>query len=52
MWYGASMVASAFSGRFSTWGKGSFTKVIEGVKSDGIFGRRSMFLGVDMNEIR
>jgi hypothetical protein len=51
MWNGTSMVASAFSGRFSKWGKGNFTKVIKG-KSGGIFGRRSMFLGVDMNEIR
>jgi hypothetical protein len=52
MWNGTSMVASAFSGRFSKWGKGNFTKVIKGDKSGGIFGRRSMFLGVDTNEIR
>ena len=52
MWCGMSMVASAFSGKFLTRGKGSFTRVIKGVKCGGIFERRSMFLGVDMNEMR
>ena len=42
---------SVLAGKFSTWGKGSFTRVIKGVKCGGIFGRQSMFLGVDMNEM-
>ena len=46
------MVASAFSGRLSTLGSGSLIKLIRGCKIGGSFGRRSMFLGVDMKEMR
>ncbi|KAK3022753.1 hypothetical protein RJ639_045618 [Escallonia herrerae] len=45
------MVASAFSGRLSRWGKGSVIKLMRDEEAEATFGRRSMFLGVETKEI-
>lgn len=44
-------MASAFSGSSASFGRGIFTNEMEEAKVGGSFGRRSMFLGVEMKEI-
>ena len=48
---GKSDVASADSGRFSMQGNGNLPMVMKVDKCGGSFGRRSIFLGVEMKEI-